>query len=53
MLRNLLRMLVWHTVVHTTVMGGIMKRTTITLVALLAGLGMANAETVAPADVTF
>ena len=30
-----------------------MKRTTITLVALLAGLGMANAETVAPADVTF
>lgn len=30
-----------------------MKRTTITLVALLAGLGMANAETVAPADVKF
>ncbi|MDE9449124.1 sulfur oxidation c-type cytochrome SoxX [Aliiroseovarius sp. Z3] len=30
-----------------------MKRTTITLVALLAGLGMANAETVAPADVTY
>ncbi|MCK8463649.1 sulfur oxidation c-type cytochrome SoxX [Aliiroseovarius sp. S1339] len=30
-----------------------MKRTTITLVALLAGLGMANAETVAPADVMF
>ncbi|GHE94911.1 sulfur oxidation c-type cytochrome SoxX [Aliiroseovarius zhejiangensis] len=30
-----------------------MKRTTITLFALLAGLGMANAETVAPADVTY
>lgn len=30
-----------------------MKRTTITLVALLAGLGMANAETVSPADVKF
>lgn len=30
-----------------------MKRTTITLTALLAGLGMANAETVAPADVVF
>ncbi|UWQ13105.1 sulfur oxidation c-type cytochrome SoxX [Aliiroseovarius sp. M344] len=30
-----------------------MKRTTITLVALLAGLGMANAETVSPADVLF
>ncbi|MCK8484956.1 sulfur oxidation c-type cytochrome SoxX [Aliiroseovarius sp. S2029] len=30
-----------------------MKRTTITLFALLAGLGMANAETIAPADVTY
>ncbi|MHA6267667.1 sulfur oxidation c-type cytochrome SoxX [uncultured Aliiroseovarius sp.] len=30
-----------------------MKRTTITLVALLAGLGMANAETVMPEAVTF
>ncbi|WP_289041691.1 sulfur oxidation c-type cytochrome SoxX [uncultured Aliiroseovarius sp.] len=30
-----------------------MKRTTITLIALLAGLGMANADTVAPADITF
>ncbi|WP_371168853.1 sulfur oxidation c-type cytochrome SoxX [Aliiroseovarius sp. 2305UL8-7] len=30
-----------------------MKRTTITLTALLAGLGMANAETVAPANVMY
>ncbi|MCI2398113.1 sulfur oxidation c-type cytochrome SoxX [Aliiroseovarius subalbicans] len=30
-----------------------MKRTTIALAALLAGLGMANAETVAPTNVTY